>query len=507
MIESIMSQRFLPRWMKKSKKGTGNDKAVEDKDDTVATAELEIVDFSEAADSASFPTIHLGIDSGISPSGLSTAETGVVSPLSDNVAAGRFDPEADIETPAPVVATPINDLDWTDPALDDSFGSTCPSDESDERAAYVSAAAFNCDGKGIGLQVRSFKGRLRISAISSNSVFASGPLRVGDDLVSINAKSCDPILDGGQATRILNHLKGTVAVVVSTKGDPGIIECMIAKTRVDCDTGLGLKYLERRLQILSLDKAGLWTHSLLNEGNHVLSINGTPCSQLDGETAETLINSCESNVTIVAKAIQECAVVIEEKPTSPQQRPFNARKRRSCAYYSPCFQRVTSPAQIAQIGANVTVLALSVVACWLAEVGLFPSLVAVGLCLLAINVPWIGWKERGGNWCSVGQVFSTLLVLIMCAVVMPMYFGADLTTTLGRNLGIAIPMTVIVNLPMHFSDDNIEQYTIESELLASGESGASSESSYRPTQSGDAEIGTNQDDVMAMPQLATSTAP
>jgi hypothetical protein len=286
--------------------------------------------------------------------------------------------------------------------------------------------------------------------------------------VSISGKSCGPILDGAEATRILNNLKGTVTIVAATNGRVGLIECMIVNKRPGSKSGLGLQLLEGKLQMLRLDSTGLWTYSLLNEGNYILSINGVPCSDLDGPAAECLIDTSENRVTIVAKSVKETSVVFEEQSLQDSharlfRKADTAGRRwrlRSRAFYGPCFQGNWSPAKVAHMFSNAFVLILTLIAGIAFDIGLEPILVLVLMGIIAVNVPWIGWSDRGGAWCSVGQVLSTIMVIIGCSVVVPISFGTGLTATLGRNLGFAIPMTVIINLPMHFTIDHIDHYTI-----------------------------------------------
>jgi hypothetical protein len=259
-----------------------------------------------------------------------------------------------------------------------------------------------------------------------------------------------------------------VAIVAATKGKVGLIECMIVNPRPGGNTGLGLLLLEGELQILTLDSTGPWAFSLLSEGNYILCINGMPCSDLDGPAAECLINSSENRVTIFANSVTETSLVFEE-PYLQSSRGRLFRKAdtpgrrwtlRSLRFYGPCFESVWLPAKIAHLFSNAFVLTLTLTAGISYDIGLVAILVLALMGVITANLPWIGWNERGGAWCSVGQVLSTIFVIIGCSVVVPFFFGMELAATLGRNLGFAIPMTVIINLPMHFTMDHIDHYTI-----------------------------------------------
>ncbi|CAB9507979.1 expressed unknown protein [Seminavis robusta] len=455
----------LQRLWSRGKKTAGSDL-----DDTLATAELEVLEegfmFSE------IPTIHLGHDEEsllpASPSLLLGSSVGIAISSSNS-------PTDDVEVPTnhatPVVATPVVALDFDD----EDFPR--PQSELDERAAYISVTAFdcNCDKKRpVGIKVRSVKGKLLIVDIRKNSVFAQSPIRVGDQIAGINGRSCDPIIDGGQATRILDYVKGTVSIVVHTEGKVGLIECMLIKPRPGCETGLKLRYIQRKLQILRLDPAGPWTFSILNEGNHILAINGMPCSQLDGAAAEALIATSETHVTILAKSVQETNLVIEEYMTPgymnhrffrrPDKNfPENNRPKSRCSldYIGPCFNRVWSPAKGAHIFANVFVVGMALVAGIGYDIGAVSTLWLVLLGLVVTNLPWVGWRDRAGAWCSIGQIVGSVLVLFSCAVMLPIFFGSDLYDTLARNIGISIPMTIIINLPMHFQVDYIDRYDLD----------------------------------------------
>ena len=280
-------------------------------------------------------------------------------------------------------------------------------------------------------------------------------------------------MTGGQATRILNNLDGIVSVVVSTGHDSGLIESMVAKPTHGCKTGLGLQHLQGTLQILHLDPTGLWAHSLLSEGNRVLSINGSPCSQLDGIAAGTLITTSETYVTIVAKSIQETNVVVEEQEQPSSIRPPLFRKPPQAMeirgksppymFYGPCFQKAWSPAKIAHVAANLIAIVVPAVVCLGLSLGIQPMVVSFAFSFLIVNLPWLGWKDRRGSLCSIGQILSTMLVLFCCAVLLPAYSGSNnksLPVSLFQNIGIALPLTILANMSMHFTDDDIEYFVV-----------------------------------------------
>ena len=278
-------------------------------------------------------------------------------------------------------------------------------------------------------------------------------------------------MTGEQATRILDNLEGIVSVVVATGRDSRFIESTIVKPKLwSAKTGLGLQLIEGRLQILKIDADGLWSHSLLSVGNHVLSINGFPCAQLDGTAAAALIKTSESSVSIVAKTTQETLVVSEEheQPTSlrsPRLNPSvlglkNPGKSAPLTFFGPCFQKAWSPAKIAHIAANIVAILAPVMVCLGLASGLAMTTGSLLLSVLIVNVPWWGWKERRGSLCSVGQFVSTLLVLFCCAVLLPVYHSSSLLISVFQNIGIALPSTLLANLPMHFTDDGIEHFAL-----------------------------------------------
>jgi hypothetical protein len=143
-----------------------------DSDVTFVTAEIE----SSEEENTSIPTIQLGLDRLVpkSSSGLCCSPPLRVIPLSANMTPANLD-DPDVEIPsnstAPVVATPVV-LDF-----DGCLDSPPRPLQQEERAAYVSVTAFHCGRatngrKGIGLRIQSVRGRLRISAILSNSLFS-----------------------------------------------------------------------------------------------------------------------------------------------------------------------------------------------------------------------------------------------------------------------------------------------------------------------------------------------
>ena len=147
---------LLPRWARKAlpaRQSKAVSEESEDRDETMATAVLEVIDCSE---SSALPTIHLDVESGVPSRSRSTVRGSL-----KNVGGGDS---------GAVVATPVTNLDWS---LDDSAHSYIPSPNTspNKRAAYISVAAFECNGNGIGLRVSSIRGRLRISEIEKKSAF------------------------------------------------------------------------------------------------------------------------------------------------------------------------------------------------------------------------------------------------------------------------------------------------------------------------------------------------
>ena len=301
-------------------------------------------------------------------------------------------------------------------------------------------------------------------------IVSETPIRVGDELISINGKSCRVIETGEQATRILNHLEGIVSVVVATGRDGDCIESIIVKPKGwSSKTGVGLQVVEGKLRVLKIDPKGLWVHSLLREGDYVLSINACPSGQLDGVGARTLITSSETYVTIVAKNNRETNVAFEDQEvtTATHPRILNRslagfrNKNSSLTFFGPCFQKVWCPAKAAHILANVLAPTASVAICLGFGSGIATSVLSLIVSFLVVNLPWLGWKERRGSLCSVSQLIVTIFVVICCAAILPTsYHSSSLVEALARSIGIALPATLLANLPMYFPDDGMEHFAV-----------------------------------------------
>jgi len=299
-------------------------------------------------------------------------------------------------------------------------------------------------------------------------------------------------MTGGQAMRIIDNLEGIVCLVFSTGHDTGTIESLVVKPTTGCKTGLGLQCLEGKLQILRIDPAGLWSHSPLSEGNHILAINGIPCSRMDGATASTLVNTSDTFVTILVRSVQQTNLVVEvhERPSSIHSPLFHQSGSNGCGHDNrptfsacgPCFQKIWSPAKIAHISVNMMVLIGTPTVCFIFSIGMGRMLFSLCLGLMIVNMPWVGWKKRGDSLCSMGQILSVFIVMIWCVAFFPGFLSGsgNFPMALFQSLCLASPLTFMATLPIYFVDDNIEFYavsaSVENEGAQVGEASTASES-------------------------------
>lgn len=185
------------------------------------------------------------------------------------------------------------------------------------RAEYVSASFFRTS-KDWSLGIKLGKA-LHILGIKPNSPAAQSPLKVGDQLVSINQQACFE-MSSNQVHDAL-QVPGTINIVVHNQGGASdVVECMFTKQSADDKIGIGIKTdsSKRILWINTIQPHLMAHHSLLNPDDRFLSINHIPASELSQLDAVHMFRTLTGSVTVKVVSCHTTGLVLaEEAPACP----------------------------------------------------------------------------------------------------------------------------------------------------------------------------------------------
>ena len=144
---------------------------------------------------------------------------------------------------------------------------------------------------------------VEIAGISEDGLLHGTNLQVGDKLVTVNNRKC---VEVEQVMEQLAELPaGTTFFVAETPvGNPRLVQATVRKPALDSLVGIEfineVKQGTELLLIKSVSSQGLLSHSVLNQGQLVLTINSTFCGKMNQEEAADLIKNTEGVVSITA---------------------------------------------------------------------------------------------------------------------------------------------------------------------------------------------------------------
>ncbi len=175
---------------------------------------------------------------------------------------------------------------------------------------------------GVGLaQVPRTKNLVRIDALVKEGLLCDSPIRKGDILKSVDN---EPVQDYRSVMLQLMETNGPVTISVDTpasQSNPAMVQAFCRKPSPYTLMGIEFEVVEhsttqnalcadpngtqeiatsKLLQIKYIDPAGFFANSVLTPGDFVLSINGTPCTEMGSDQASTMIMESESIVDILA---------------------------------------------------------------------------------------------------------------------------------------------------------------------------------------------------------------
>ena len=197
-------------------------------------------------------------------------------------------------------------------------------------SAYANITVYKpTSSHDVGLSIGLVGKVLRVTHISSTGLFARSPLRLGDEVLTINHMSCAD-KDSAFVLDTIKKALCTVALVVRENGgDPTLVSTMITKPSPISRVGINLRGTGRDLRVACIDRKGLFSTSLVHAGDLVVSVEGISCSKMNSEYAEALIKRARSTVTILTKAEQRVGVVISAMTSIPRKtEPSKCSSRR-----------------------------------------------------------------------------------------------------------------------------------------------------------------------------------
>lgn len=179
------------------------------------------------------------------------------------------------------------------------------------RPAFISVTVTKTtEEERLGIALREVNGELEIFSISDDGLLSASPLQPGDKLMSINNFRCST-WDPHKAIQKLKDSIGSLTLIAQHhQGDPNLVAAMVVKPKEDSKVGIGFGKIDRFLAVGSINPEGYFANSVLNIGDRIVSINGSPCGRLEPEYAVTVVRSSPSHVTFVALRQYMTGVVV-----------------------------------------------------------------------------------------------------------------------------------------------------------------------------------------------------
>jgi C-terminal processing protease CtpA/Prc len=197
-------------------------------------------------------------------------------------------------------------------------------DSASSRAGEISVTVVKDESNSYGIGLAECQGKnnlVKIDALVDEGLLCNSPLREGDILKTVNNEA----VTGYRPVMLqLMKMKGPVTISVGTSGplsNPAVVQAFCRKVTPDTQLGIDFEVVEhnttqnemcgdlngtqdintsRLLQIKNIEPNGLLAHSALSRGDFVLTINGTPCTEMSPEDAAAIVAESESTVNVVA---------------------------------------------------------------------------------------------------------------------------------------------------------------------------------------------------------------
>jgi C-terminal processing protease CtpA/Prc len=151
----------------------------------------------------------------------------------------------------------------------------------------------------VGIALNEIQGKIIISSISEDSLFAGTDLEVGLRLVCVGTTLTQG-LSKVEAIKLFKNAKGEFTVLAEKVG---LICAKATKESVDSSVGVGLKNLNGSVIVSSIAPGSIFAETPLKVGHKLVSVNKASCLTIDKMDAIGLFKKAEGEVTVMAEDI------------------------------------------------------------------------------------------------------------------------------------------------------------------------------------------------------------
>ena len=151
----------------------------------------------------------------------------------------------------------------------------------------------------LGITIADLNGKIVITNIAEDGVFANTPLVPGLRLLCINSTLCKGI-NKSEAIAIFKRVEGDITVIAEKVG---LITVVGLKEAPESKIGIGLKDMSGMVIVSSIAEDSVFKDSALKVGHKVLSINKMSVDGMSKYDAIKLFKTAESTITIMAEDV------------------------------------------------------------------------------------------------------------------------------------------------------------------------------------------------------------
>ena len=281
----------------------------------------EVVAAQQSDVSLAFPPLTLAVvepvDDDNKPSSSCEATVATASDLVDDASLSSKEDEASIPS---VAARPIFSASVIGATFSDNDDSAQTPQR--QRAQHINVTVCRerstNDELGISLLEEDDDGPLRIAGISPGGLLHDSPLRTGDQLLSINGRSCKSRSIKEVLLLLEQDTTGGFLTIVARNptGDPSLVETMVQRPAPGAPLGITVAHYSEQgsLLVSKIVPSGVFAHSLINVKDRVLSINGVGCVRLESNAAADIMRSIPKNVVLVTQVQTRAGLVLISEP-------------------------------------------------------------------------------------------------------------------------------------------------------------------------------------------------
>lgn len=178
---------------------------------------------------------------------------------------------------------------------------------SEDIGLHVVSITKDSPGTRVGIGLKDRFGRIIVSNIAEDGMFANTDISLGQQLISVNGTSCVG-LNKRQAVVLFKELEGLTVMTA----DIGYIAAKVTKSTKDAKVGVGLRSIKGHVIITSLSDSSLFQGTAIKPGLRLLSVNNTECAGLDRMGAIQPFKDAESDITVMADDVGLMVVSVKK---------------------------------------------------------------------------------------------------------------------------------------------------------------------------------------------------